>query len=774
MASESYYRSISDDGPYSFLFYIVARVGAAGRHRPVAVALRDDSEVQDHLFGGTRVIEACLQVILNLSAPANRAAIKAELGLATEFYAKGDDIVARVYLPEPDIEASAELGLLDFGDEEENNTERPWDEGLREFPFITTNLLVGLGYDASRCKAYNPRTEPLGMAFKDATLHHGMVVIDISDLDKIRYGIVAFTLHHMAEVNVPPHRHYDPVEDDPPDDDPTPMLQEDRPRTPLSATGYMTKFSYNDFEGHGRGIKELELHHQVIDPTAMDFIWPSDDIDLGNSIPQELSSNSLADQAVRSLIEGTQETETYDMSSFDGPLKLSGFRESLRRRILESPESLGPTIAAGQLLRLIYEKQHDLNWVQFKNLSYESVAAAIESPELQEAISLSLCIDRIKGNPESLLKTLCRLDTVLDICFLQEPTRANDEASAHIYLLISTNPEYTQLLQSKAITVTASYSAPLRKRFWLPTTGYTQPIKAYPIQQMFVRHELQKPAKKFWPNYFYLGDGLLGPERFAAGFVAYLRSLCNDENLFSFSCAPCSLQDLSEIKISPILAEVFSIPVQPIATRGYAAEIRNECWSMPRDLDQGAWNVLVSHERNDELDLGLGQSSSSPWPPTAATPLLRYAFVRTCRRIEIKNDSNIIKPKDIEICDLVGFLKATAPQVNTELVTNLLDHVAEDISKKTIAFCKSQGKPPPMMHSSIGWVSALDAASACSILQEFLDDAALVRRNIRLAMAEQPQDRDWYPELRTATSSKDTELPQRRGIFVARYESRIA
>lgn len=108
------------------------------------------------------------------------------------------------------------------------------------------------------------------MAFRDDTPHHGMVVIDISDLDRIRYGIVAFTLHHMAMANVPPDRDYDPVEDDPPVRDPDPVLEEKRPRRPLSANSYMKKFFYRDHENDGRRVKELELRHWVADPSAMD------------------------------------------------------------------------------------------------------------------------------------------------------------------------------------------------------------------------------------------------------------------------------------------------------------------------------------------------------------------------------------------------------------------------------------------------------------------------------------------------------------------------
>lgn len=104
----AYYRSISDLGPESFLFYVLAQVGPARRHRPVAVALRDDQKVHRYGFSGVFVVEACLQVIRFLSSPANRVAIEAELALATAFYASGDGELERSHLPEPSAAATSE------------------------------------------------------------------------------------------------------------------------------------------------------------------------------------------------------------------------------------------------------------------------------------------------------------------------------------------------------------------------------------------------------------------------------------------------------------------------------------------------------------------------------------------------------------------------------------------------------------------------------------------------------------------------------------------
>ncbi|KAF6834730.1 hypothetical protein CMUS01_06047 [Colletotrichum musicola] len=718
----SYYRSISDLGPKSFLFYVVAQIGPARHHRPVAVALRDDQKLRRYGFSGVLVVEACLQVIKFLSSPANRVTIEAELALARAFYASRDGELERSHLPEPSAAASSELGILGLDDEEDDfDQKEPGDEPIPQFPFISTTLLLGLSCDPSRTTTYSSQLQPLGIAFRDDIPHHGMVVVDISDLDRIRYGIVAFTLHHMAMVNAPPDRDYDPVEDYPPERSPDPVLEEQRLHTPLSANSYMKKFSYRDHENGGRRVKEVELRHWVVDPSTMDFIWPSDDIDSESHliIPKtDRGCKSLGEQSIRSLIEATWQTDNDNMFTFDGLSIIPGFRDSLRRQVLESPQGLGPTLTSAQLLRVMYEKQDDLNWVQFKNISYETVATAIESAELRRGRSLSLCVDRMKGDPETLLQTLCRLETGFQtLCFLQEPRRVNDDASASIYVLISTKPEYTQLLLSKDITVTAAYSAPLRKSLWLPTSGYSPPVEAFPVQQMFVQHATFNSDTPFTHECFYLGGGLLGPGRFAMGFLAYLRSFGRDEDLLSFSCAPDLDQDYSDVKITPALADITA----SMDTRCYWIGPRENRFkprddrSRPRDVEEGSWTVLVSHERHDP-DLN---------PPTPL--VLRYAFVRARRRIAVGASGPAFGPGDVEVCDLAGFLRATTPHVDAELALRQLEILAEEkraATAKQLMNTKYPRRLLPQIRPGMSWVSAFHAKSAFSILCDFLREDA--------------------------------------------------
>ncbi|KAJ5471469.1 hypothetical protein N7530_008826 [Penicillium desertorum] len=77
--------------------------------------------------------------------------------------------------------------------------------------------------------------------------------------------------------------------------------------------------------------------------------------------------------------------------------KLAEFREQLRRRIEEVPDSLGPSSeSSGHIMRVAHARRTHLNWVAIRNLAPGLIAAAVASDELRGASALSLCIDKLK------------------------------------------------------------------------------------------------------------------------------------------------------------------------------------------------------------------------------------------------------------------------------------------------------------------------------------------------------------------------------------------
>lgn len=75
-----------------------------------------------------------------------------------------------------------------------------------------------------------------------------MAVLDISDMDDIGYGIIAFPIHYMVEIQLDPYGNYDPIEDEPPAREPDVVLAENRPRLPLSAGQYTKKLRFSGYK----------------------------------------------------------------------------------------------------------------------------------------------------------------------------------------------------------------------------------------------------------------------------------------------------------------------------------------------------------------------------------------------------------------------------------------------------------------------------------------------------------------------------------------------
>jgi hypothetical protein len=188
------------------------------------------------------------------SHSANRAAIHAELALAADFYRRGN------------TPTSAALPISDplrWGISELMRSEQSWDRGIREFPFLSTCLLLGVAYDSSTGQCYPAQPQKLGTVFRDDSLAYGMAVVDISNLDAVRYGIVAFCILRVIQPpRQPPRRHTQSMTEYGP-----PFPEPQRQRKPLSAAEYMSKFDYRHPEP---GALERIRRMPLVDETAFE------------------------------------------------------------------------------------------------------------------------------------------------------------------------------------------------------------------------------------------------------------------------------------------------------------------------------------------------------------------------------------------------------------------------------------------------------------------------------------------------------------------------
>ncbi|TQW01435.1 hypothetical protein IF2G_11043 [Cordyceps javanica] len=503
---KKYYRCLWTSDPSAYLFYAVARVGPDGSHRPVAVASwpgKTRSSSSSSSVAGPlafREARACLRLVTIFSATGNRVAVEAELGLATVLYA--------------------------------DEATRQDVDGLVVFPVLSTCLLVGLGFDASHDACFDPQLEPLHRAYQDASPEYGAGILDITNLDNVRVGILAFPIHRMGTVALHPRQWWDTFESPQPNAGPVPVVDEQRPRVPKTLEQYLRAFQYASWVSQSDQQKRLRAEVQAVNGVeegAADYIWPASN-DARRSPMRQRSFWSRRE---------AKATDTKASPTQNGPFwSGQGEAKLLIDQVvtLDEPTSGNAEAcsATAKLLRWSYAGVEHLNWTLFRKLSYQEAALALESPELAGAASLSICVDRMEGDLEALLRALCQQRNLQHICFLQDPKRVDDDATALVFLSMANTPAYAPLL-CRDCTFTCAYSSPLRLRFWLPVAGPVLPSEAFPLLQIL--------------------------------------SLTSDG------------------RVGPLPAEAASVPLNP------TGDASIECWSKPRDLHATSWTLLVSCER---------------------------------------------------------------------------------------------------------------------------------------------------------------------------------
>lgn len=247
--------------PRSFLFCVVANVSSPDtgtvEYRPIAITYRQGhghAPARGSHAAGQRVrhaLDDAARAVAILSHAANRTALEAERAHALAWYrhhaAPGTGPSAaegQVQVQVPDAPQPS-FGMVYKGHRAEriskpDRPELPCRPDPCEFPFTSTCLRLALtGDDLYHTRYGDVQEQPLRYVFHADKLEYGLVVLDISDLDDVRYGIVAPALRYMADIGPG----WDPVEDEPPlNHPPMPELETSPSRTPMAASGFMTKF----------------------------------------------------------------------------------------------------------------------------------------------------------------------------------------------------------------------------------------------------------------------------------------------------------------------------------------------------------------------------------------------------------------------------------------------------------------------------------------------------------------------------------------------------
>jgi hypothetical protein len=156
--------------PANTLFFVIAGVGK--QRRTLAVVSRERD------YGGG-LVRTCARIIRILSHTANRLAIQGEVTLARDTLGGNAS------------SSSQHPGQHSQQDQWPPRISGPdHSDSVHPFPFISTCLILGVRYDnlvgLNRCTI----TKPLNTVYDDRNDRQAMVAIDITDIDRITYGIV--------------------------------------------------------------------------------------------------------------------------------------------------------------------------------------------------------------------------------------------------------------------------------------------------------------------------------------------------------------------------------------------------------------------------------------------------------------------------------------------------------------------------------------------------------------------------------------------------------
>ncbi|KAI0206131.1 hypothetical protein F4808DRAFT_408971 [Astrocystis sublimbata] len=643
---------MATQGPDSWVVYIVAEI--AGAHRPLDVTTLLCTE--DERVGCAKVITLCRYIVSIFSDSANKLAISSEMSLATDFYQDPSNLMLPVH----------ELPTMN-ADEIQRNLDGPRRDYrcIREFP-ISSSVMVA----AALATGDRPTPMPLGTVFRDESPYFGMLVFDISNLEDLKYGFVAFQAQRMVFHN---HELGGPREV---------RVESERPRHAISAKAWLDRFEPLAmlFPAATNGASAMEAL-SLVEPITFQLIWPSEQKTLGDDTHQvqKHTIRPLLDITMSTLVESTTDTESFHMSLFDEPRRLPNFKKVLRRVLQERSANLGNFHSTAQLIALAFEGETSLDLIRYGGLSVQTISSALEMAELCQIKTLSVCVDFLSSSPVELALMISRL-SLSEIYLLQSATRESDEPS------IQTLLELFQCADMSAypskLFVSGVYSAALRRHAWLPELRKV-PESLSPVQYIFERIQMNAIGRprKYWDlNTHFIGDGLLNPLPFTSGLLNWIKE--PDIDLFGLAAGPPTLQDddTSRIEMTPIPTGI--IADDPV--EGLSPIIR-VCFR------RGSWHVLLSREKHWDRETDERNVRTGGWEQPVFT-YVRLAFIKILNDAcveAVDTGTTYVGKEDVSVHGLKEFLDTTASVVDSAVIEKRLEETGEYLAHKP-----DQGRRP--------------------------------------------------------------------------------
>lgn len=668
--------------PLSWVFFVVANINGHSGFPVAVVTSVGDISWLEHSLQGPGLISACHRILTAFSDKTNHITIHAELNLAADYYNTshvGHD-------GGPAVLELVELPALDRRQSQPELRYRPLEKGaVQPFPFITSCLVQAVGFPAVSGVCHSARPEPLGTVYRDSSGEWGMVAIDITDLDAVSYGIVAFGTAPMRYIASP--RDANPFHGATGcgvlESGPFRAVDGARPRVPMSAVEYAEGFE-RELEVTAE-VKELLDQRPLVSAAALRIIWPMNPsqsalADLTLSAKANSEGPTPGDQMISifQLIRRDFEEGRWDTAALDRlRTSMPNFQQCLRIclvRLLKQESGwsfeAAPTHASDLLCEAFLVDGH--LWLETLPVVDTGFLLGIPSTTISKITSISLCIECVRGPLDEFVNSLTAMTTLRHISFLQQPARTNDDViSGEVMFLLGRQPSF---LKKVEVTFAGAHSASLQGRTLFSRSspgnsvrgagGIAPLLQFYPVQQIILGHQ-PSPRQPDQHKFYCLDivNSLLEPERLVSGFLLYLWALV----------APGS--DLYN-NICPTAFAVSSAPRHFTCDRRHFAHIcpavnAHSLTAIQPLLPQG-WTVIVtvgSHMYKSEDIIGI-----------------RYAFVRASRQMidtQGIDRQGYSGPRNIEAFSLAQFLMSAAPELSSAAADQRLDEIAAMLRNDT-------------------------------------------------------------------------------------------
>lgn len=603
-------------------------------------------------------MKTCHHLLRIFSDDKNRFPIQQELSFAAEFFENA---------------SAADIKALAAKNTAESGAPCP-------FPFITTCLNEGASYvPGTEVTAGVPtimgvRDEAFRVKYSTEQNRYGIMVLDITDLGRIRYCFVDVRdIELDLDRKVPSH-------------------------TPFDGWTYLRAFEKDrkdldseiddGLEASTEGLEKFDL----VELSALANCWPSEDWKIAASegdSNDELANSGSSRMPVPSLRTLSQIKLFQELLSSDGPPDLSlldlpmlfrGFTQELQRYLIDNADALSKSPVACEILEKAFAGVASFDFSPFQGkLSADTLVALASSEAMRNVKTVNFSrLDSIKDM--RVVATVLEHANIDNLYLLARPDRMADNLSEMIKSLSGCSE---RPLVRQRLVLGSAFSQGLRQsdlRPQMPAHVELSFWKTFPVIQL-----LYSGPREFniwfmeepWLTSFFLGDACLTPARFVSGLLNVIKGRCNNairaarrmlegerDVPLAFACAPSSLKTLTT-----------STEINPMPANGAAcSNLENDIfdsWGRVlvrdlQDLSPDVWTAVVVHTAIMDWE------DDSPVPGKTR---YRVALVRSKRHaVAIRHFRH--RTFELEVVDLKQFLELTAPEHAGDLEANLSELTA--------------------------------------------------------------------------------------------------